>query len=71
VIEPADNKDGTLSLSTTLIESAAHPRTDFTDLSRPGLASLYRELAHTAPGARRGLAGAPGDRNTELLPKKG
>ncbi|MDK1474426.1 TIGR03767 family metallophosphoesterase [Streptomyces sp. 549] len=67
VVEVTDNHDGTLSLFTTLVESAAPARTDFGDLSQTGLASLYRELAFNAPGARTTLAGAPGDRNTELL----
>ncbi|MFC4493321.1 TIGR03767 family metallophosphoesterase [Streptomyces ovatisporus] len=66
-LEVADNGDGTLSLFTTLIESAAPARTDFGDLSQTGLASLYRELAFNAPGARRELSGKPTDRNTELL----
>lgn len=65
-IEVTDNGDGTLSLFTTLIESAAPHRTDHDDLSRAGLASLYRELAFNAP-ERRSKAGEPGDRNTELL----
>ncbi|WP_461027681.1 TIGR03767 family metallophosphoesterase, partial [Streptomyces sparsus] len=67
IIEVTDNRDGTLSLFTTLVESAAPSRTDFADLSQTGLAALYRELAHNAPGARTTLAGAPGDRNTELV----
>lgn len=67
VIEIADNKDGTLSLFTTLIESAAPRETDFTDLSQSGLASLYRELALNAPGSRQDLAGLKDARNTELL----
>ncbi|MBB5117522.1 metallophosphoesterase [Streptomyces eurocidicus] len=67
VIEVTDNHDGTVSLFTTLIESAAPYRTDFGDLSQRGLASLYRELAFNAPGADGSLAGAAGDRNTELL----
>ncbi|WP_263170447.1 TIGR03767 family metallophosphoesterase [Streptomyces sp. SCSIO ZS0520] len=71
IIEIADNHDGTLSLFTTLIESAAPQRTDFADLSQSGLAALYRELAFNAPGARTTLFGAPGDRNTELLLRKG
>lgn len=66
-VELVDNRDGTLSLFTTLIESAAPHGTDFTDLSQTGLASLYRELAFNAPGARDDLAGGPADRNTELL----
>ncbi|MFJ3229677.1 TIGR03767 family metallophosphoesterase [Streptomyces sp. NPDC086787] len=70
VIELVDNKDGTLSLFTTLIESAAPHHTDFTDLSQTGLAALYRELSFNAPGASKTLAGTPGDRNTELVLKK-
>ncbi|MFC7868380.1 TIGR03767 family metallophosphoesterase [Streptomyces murinus] len=71
IIELVDNKDGTISLFTTLIESAAPARTDFTDLSQTGLASLYRELAFNAPGAKTNLAGTARDRNTELVLKKG
>ncbi|MGW0738242.1 TIGR03767 family metallophosphoesterase [Streptomyces sp. NPDC002851] len=70
VIELVDNGDGTLSVFTTLIESAAGHRTDFADLSQPGLAALYRELSFNAPGRKPTLTGDPGDRNTELvLPK--
>ncbi|MGW1166968.1 TIGR03767 family metallophosphoesterase [Streptomyces sp. NPDC002550] len=71
VIELVDNKDGTVSLFTTLIESAAPHRTDFADLSQTGLAALYRELAYNAPGAGKSLAGSAADRNTELVLKKG
>ncbi|WP_320782724.1 TIGR03767 family metallophosphoesterase [Streptomyces sp. CRN 30] len=71
VVELTDNKDGTLSVFTTLVESAAPARTDFTDLSQTGLAALYRELSLNAPGARTDLGGEPGDRNTELLLAKG
>ncbi|WEO97414.1 TIGR03767 family metallophosphoesterase [Streptomyces sp. FXJ1.172] len=71
IIELADNKDGTISLFTTLIESAAPHRTDFADLSQTGLAALYRELAYNAPGASKALAGGAGARNTELVLKKG
>ncbi|WKK21879.1 TIGR03767 family metallophosphoesterase [Streptomyces olivoreticuli] len=67
IIEVTDNHDGTMSLFTTLIESAAPYRTDFGDLSQTGLASLYRELAFNAPGADTSLGGAADDRNTELL----
>ncbi|QKW06483.1 TIGR03767 family metallophosphoesterase [Streptomyces sp. NA04227] len=70
VIEIVDNRDGTLSLFTTLIESAAPHETDFADLSQTGLAALYRELAFNAPGARTTLSGDPGDRNTELVLRK-
>ncbi|MFD5817886.1 TIGR03767 family metallophosphoesterase [Streptomyces sp. NPDC127038] len=71
VIELVDNKDGTLSLFTTLIESSAPHATDFSDLTQTGLAALYRELSFNAPGARTDLAGTSRDRNTELILKKG
>ncbi|MFF4355820.1 TIGR03767 family metallophosphoesterase [Streptomyces sp. NPDC001604] len=71
VIEIADNKDGTLSLFTTLVESAAPHRTDFADLTQTGLAALYRELSYNVPGRSATLAGDPEDRNTELVLKKG
>ncbi|GAA0483672.1 TIGR03767 family metallophosphoesterase [Streptomyces olivaceiscleroticus] len=71
VIEVVDNHDGTVSLFTTLVESAAPHRTDFHDLSQTGLAALYRELSFNAPEARTDLAGKSGDRNTELLLKRG
>ncbi|MDX2762133.1 TIGR03767 family metallophosphoesterase [Streptomyces europaeiscabiei] len=71
VIELVDNKDGTISLFTTLIESAAPHSTDFTDLSQTGLAALYRELSYNAPGRRDTLTGTPGDRNAELVLRKG
>ncbi|WP_030934495.1 TIGR03767 family metallophosphoesterase [Streptomyces sp. NRRL S-646] len=71
VIEITDNKDGTLSLFTTLVESAAPHRTDFADLTQTGLAALYRELSYNAPGASATLGGDPNDRNTELVLKKG
>lgn len=71
VIELVDNKDGTISLFTTLIESAAPHATDFADLSQTGLAALYREISFNTPGARTDLAGTSRDRNTELILKKG
>ncbi|MEU2711900.1 TIGR03767 family metallophosphoesterase [Streptomyces sp. NPDC007205] len=68
IIEIADNQDGTLSLFTTLIESAAPYRTDFTDTSDPGLAALYRELAYNDPYATPTTRiGTAADHNTELL----
>ncbi|MFF7328742.1 TIGR03767 family metallophosphoesterase [Streptomyces sp. NPDC008150] len=70
VIELVDNADGTLSVLTTLVESAAPHRTDFADLSQPGLAALYREFAVNAAGASTALGGHAADRNTELLLKK-
>ena len=71
VIELTDNKDGTISLFTTLVESAAPHATDYTDLSQTGLAALYRELSFNAPGARMDLSGGAGDRNVELVLRKG
>ncbi|WP_419994947.1 TIGR03767 family metallophosphoesterase [Streptomyces boninensis] len=72
IIELTDNGDGTLSLFTTLIESAAPDHADFTDLTQTGLAALYRELAFNAPAPdrREPLTGQPADRNTELLLQK-
>ncbi|MEE4541776.1 TIGR03767 family metallophosphoesterase [Streptomyces sp. V4-01] len=75
LFELADNQDGTVSLFTTLIESAAPYRADAADLSSVGLASLYRELSYNAPGlaatlgggVKESSAGARQDRNTELL----
>ncbi|MFC5720256.1 TIGR03767 family metallophosphoesterase [Streptomyces gamaensis] len=67
IIEITDNHDGTISLFATLIESAAPYRTDFSDLSQTGLASLYRELAFNSPGLDASLSGSATDRNTELL----
>ncbi|MET9293104.1 TIGR03767 family metallophosphoesterase [Streptomyces sp. NPDC003077] len=68
IIEIADNGDGTLSLFTTLVESAARYETDFGDTSEAGLAALYRELSfndpHSTPATR---IGTPADHNTELL----
>ncbi len=71
IIELVDNNDGTLSLFTTLVESAAPHRTDYSDLSQTGLAALYRELSFNAPGSGRDLSGSAGDRNVELVLKKG
>jgi hypothetical protein len=67
MIELADNGDGTLSLFTTLLDSAAPVRTAYDDLSQTSLASLYRELAYNSPGSQPQKAGTPRDRNTELL----
>ncbi|KIZ16667.1 TIGR03767 family metallophosphoesterase [Streptomyces natalensis] len=79
VFELVDNHDGTLSLFTTLIESAAPHRTDFDDLSAVGLASLYREVSYNAPGlaaqmgggVHEAMAGRAVDRNTELVVRRG
>jgi metallophosphoesterase (TIGR03767 family) len=71
IIELVDNRDGTLSLFTTLVESAAPHATDFSDLTQTGLAALYREISFNTPGARTDLSGSTRDRNTELILKKG
>ncbi|PJE94223.1 TIGR03767 family metallophosphoesterase [Streptomyces carminius] len=67
VVELTDNGDGTLSLFTTCVESAAPYAAEPGDLSPAALASRYRELAFNAPGRLDILAGEPDDRNTELL----
>ncbi|HEY5835152.1 TIGR03767 family metallophosphoesterase [Streptomyces sp.] len=69
VIELTDNHDGTLSLFTTLVESAAPYTTDFTDPSSDAnLAALYRELSLNDPYATPAQkSGGPADHNTELL----
>ncbi|WP_329585800.1 TIGR03767 family metallophosphoesterase [Kitasatospora sp. NBC_01250] len=68
IIELTDNGDGTISLFTTLIESAARYDTDFSDTSDEGLAALYRELAFNDPYATPSVKlGTSLDHNTELL----
>jgi metallophosphoesterase (TIGR03767 family) len=73
LVELADNHDGTLSLITTVVDSAAEPRPP-AHAERPlELASLSRELALNAwqrrsPGAAEPPGrGRPEDRNVELL----
>lgn len=68
VIEVATNADGTVSLFTAMIDADSPARASYDDLSVPGLASLYRELAFNdlSYADRRG---EPRDRNTELLLK--
>ena len=67
VVEIVDNRDGTLSLFTTVLDHAS-PATPGTSGSRSDLASRSRELAANdwaeTPMMRRG---SPLDRNTELL----
>lgn len=68
IIEIADNADGTLSLFTTLVESAAPYAADVNDTSDAGLAALYRELSYNDPFATPAeKIGGAGDHNTELL----
>ncbi|MGD9960776.1 TIGR03767 family metallophosphoesterase [Nocardioides sp.] len=66
VIEVARNGDRTLSLFTTMFDAESPAVSPYDDLSRTGLASLYRELAYNDSGFidRRG---AQRDGNTELL----
>ena len=66
IIEVASNRDGTLSLFTTMIDADSPARAPDNDLSPVGLASLYRELAFNDLTYidRRG---SHVDGNTELL----
>ncbi|WP_446666700.1 TIGR03767 family metallophosphoesterase [Flexivirga sp. B27] len=68
IIDICDNTDGTLSLFTTLIESAAPYQAAYDDGSPSALASLYRELAYNDIHQHvTKRMGTPADRNTELL----
>lgn len=67
IIDVCDNADGTLSLFTTLIESAAPYRADYDDGSPEALASLYRELSYNDIHRNEKRMGTYADRNTELL----
>lgn len=67
IIEVCDNADGTLSLFTTLVESAAPYQASYSDGSQAALASLYRELSYNDINAEREGLGTQADRNTELL----
>lgn len=68
MIEVVDNRDGTMSLFTTVVDHASSPQWTPGDFSQVGLASLSRELASNDftenPMMRRG---SPEGRNTELL----
>lgn len=67
VVEIVDNRDGTLSLFTTVLDHASS--VEWTgDLSVPGLASLSRQLSANDWVENPTLRiGSPLDRNTELL----
>ncbi|GAA2359560.1 TIGR03767 family metallophosphoesterase [Saccharopolyspora halophila] len=67
VIEVADNRDGTLSLLTTLIEADSPYRADYDDRSPEALAALYRELSFNDPHTDLAQLGGYPDRNAELL----
>lgn len=68
MVEIVDNRDGTLSLFTTVVDHAAGPEWIEGDFSQTGLASLSRQLASNDftenPLMRRG---SEASRNTELL----
>jgi metallophosphoesterase (TIGR03767 family) len=67
VVEIVDNRDGTLSLFTTVLDHASPAAWDG-DLSPTGLASLSREFAANDWVENPSLRiGSPLDRNTELL----
>lgn len=67
LIEVVDNSDGTLSLLTTLIESAAPYAAATNEGSQAALASLYREFSFNDFNAKKSALGEAGDRNAELL----
>lgn len=67
IIEVCDNRDGTLSLFTTLIESAAPYTAAYEDRSPEALASLYREFSANNFGNSTHHVGTPLDHNTELV----
>jgi metallophosphoesterase (TIGR03767 family) len=67
LIEVADNRDGTLSIFTTILDHAG-PADYAGDLgSTVALAALSRELSVNDPQANLGARGSVADRNTELL----
>lgn len=67
IIEITDNRDGTLSLFTPMIEADSPYTADPSDLSPRGLASLYRELSYNDIHQDDALLGSVADRNCELL----
>jgi metallophosphoesterase (TIGR03767 family) len=67
IIDICDNRDGTLSLFTTLIESAAPYQAPYTDGSQEALASLYREFSINDLYYKPAHEGTPLDHNTELV----
>ncbi|HQZ86792.1 MAG TPA: TIGR03767 family metallophosphoesterase, partial [Actinomycetota bacterium] len=68
MVEIVDNRDGTMSIFTTVVDHASDPVWREGDFSQTGLASLSRQLASNDftenPMMRRG---GDDDRNTELL----
>ncbi|MFM9378736.1 TIGR03767 family metallophosphoesterase [Gordonia sp. VNK21] len=67
ILEVTDNRDGTISIFTPLIEADAAYTADEDDHSPAGLASLYRELAYNDIHTDPERMGKLSDRNCELL----
>ena len=70
ILEVTDNRDGTLSIFTTVLDHAGPADGRRRLRSTTGLASLSRELSANDPHANLAATGAPGDRNTELLVRR-
>lgn len=66
IIEVTDNKDGTVSIFTPLIEAEGPYTADPSNLTQQGLASLYREFSLNDIHLED-RAGTAADRNCELL----
>lgn len=68
VTEIVDNRDGTLSIFTTVLDHEGPAQTNAKDLSAKGLASISRELAANDPyWPTDSLLGSIQDRNCELI----
>lgn len=68
IVEIVDNRDGTLSLFSTMIEHLAPAAADPSDISVLGLAAVSRELSANDPQSDRAARlGAPSDLNVELV----
>ncbi|MGJ9414038.1 TIGR03767 family metallophosphoesterase [Aeromicrobium sp. CF4.19] len=67
LIELADNRDGTISIFTTMVDHAAPASHGGSTGTPAALASLARELAANDPQSGATYSGTTADRNTELL----
>ncbi|WP_374999614.1 TIGR03767 family metallophosphoesterase [Aeromicrobium sp. CTD01-1L150] len=67
LIELADNRDGTISIFTTMVDHAAPASHEGSIADSVRLAALARELAANDPQSGGTYSGSPTDRNTELL----
>jgi hypothetical protein len=75
VLDLVDNRDGTLSIFTTILDHAAAPNPggDHASSSDRRLASISRELSYNDPDSSNGedgrpdARGEPADRNAELI----